>query len=615
MVKGQTAKKNFLNKVKSRDTLREDVLALLKEAKEIGEGEPGYLDKVKEANSKYLKMRKIEASWEKKGTGNKYFQKEYPDGELKDLKFYRHPSKFQNSLFSKKKGIDDDIAKAIESGHSPPAKQLRGKTPVAVPVGETTDKETQTEDPTMPTATAKPVKDDDKTSFGTQQGKVSQMEEEEVSPGGMQPPPPVPGAAEAEEAKARDRMQDWLVGVAEGEASSWIETYEAGLASESQKDHREKEVAAHNKMIQHLGSGWRSVDPEDRKMMFKWYYSQTHVNDAPEASQPTEPDVNNGDAEATPQNEEEAMNMDDIRSMYIEEDTPPVVPAPDVSNDPAAQSTTYSDRTTQGDAPEFQQFNAPVPNINIEIDDTSPAGSGLPPAGSGIPVSDGTAGMPGASMLTSSSLLNSVNFPTDAAQKLIEDRMRAKKSINALKEEIRAMHLIYDDDIPAFKQQPHVGQKNDALKSGDIKVVRAHHKSMQDTIRNYYKTSDLKVGVILSAEGFFGGAAGASPNLAALTQPRLGEIGGSNVRVSRPGHEFDNAVAGETRVNRLGRNYRKPVSRNVPKVGNPPTASQVKEPQQIDDVERPLRRQRGFRQRRINSEIPGMKIILKTGKK
>ena len=231
-------------------------------------------------------------------------------------------------------------------------------------------------------------------------------------------------------------MRDWLNNIKDEEVDNWAEVYEAGVASDSPADHLEKQQRAFALLKMHLGPGYEALPKEQLDLMFKWYYATGHVDDPEtvEASQPTEPDINNDGPGATPQNADEAFTQDDINNLTIEDEAPPVVPPPDVSNDPAAQSTTFSDRTTQQNAPEFQPFNPPENNVDIEIDDT---GAG-PPVGSGIPVSGG---LPGANMMTSSSLLNSMSFPTDAAQKLVEDRMRQKKGIEAVKEEIRAMHL------------------------------------------------------------------------------------------------------------------------------------------------------------------------------
>ncbi len=623
MVKGDTAKKNLAKLVKERDEMREEIISLINDAKDLDPKEKK--EQFEKASALYTKLRKHESNKIKK---NQHFNT--PEGK-KGLKRYT-PAGDTKVLVDKKGKLKEDLFKILNEGTiftgKAPGKSIRGKkdsgdgagagsadvsNTTSVGSAETADTNVA-EDPDFdelspPKEPTPPKKAEPKETFGQKEDKTSKLQEEEVSPAGAPVGPPDDVMTEGQISDARIHMRDWLNNLKDEEVDSWAEVYEAGVSSDSPADHLEKQQRAFALLKMHLGPGYEALPKEQLDLMFKWYYATGHVDDPEtvEAAQPTEPDINNDGPGATPQNADEAFTQDDINNLTIEDEGPPIVPPPDVSNNPAAQSTTFSDRTTQQDAPEFQPFNPPENNVNIEIDDT---GAG-PPVGSGIPVSGG---LPGANMMTSSSLLNSMSFPTDAAQKLVEDRMRQKKGIEALKEEIRAMHLIYDDDIPSFKKQPHVGQKNDALKSNDIKVVRAHHKSMQDTIRNYYKTSDLKVGVILSAEGFFGGGAGMNPNLAALSQARVPELGGS-VRVSKPGHEFDNAVAGQTRVNRLGRNYKKPVSRNVPKVGTGPTATNLKEMPQTDDVERPFRSQRGFRQRRINSNIPGLKVVLKTGKK
>ena len=615
MVKGETGKKNLDKLVQKRNEMRAEIISLINDAKDLDPDEKRA--QYMKASKLYTELRKHESNKIKK---NSHFNT--PEGR-KGLKRFT-PAGDTQVLVDKKGKLKEGLFKILNEGIAFEAKSIRGKKQSGEGAGAASaddDGGSQTSTASQETNVAEDPDFDElepppkKGGFGDKQGKLETLEEEEVEPKGdvqPAPPAPIPGAIEAAENDSREHMRVWLNTIKEDEISGWAQVYEAGMASDSKANHEEKAAAAYHQMTAYLGAGFEGVPKEQRDLMFKYYYASAHVNDAPEASQPTQPDVNNDSPGATPQSEAEAFSQDDINNLTIEDGptVPPVDPAPDVSNDPAAQSTTFSSAQTAQDAPEFQPFNPPVNNVNIEIDDTG----SVPPMGSGIPMTGGGAALPNASMLTSSSLLNSVNFPTDVAQQMVEDRLRAKKTINQLKEEIRALHLVYDDNIPSFKQNPHLGQKNDALKSDDIKVVRAHHKNMEDTIRKYYKTSDLKVGVILSAEGFFGSGAGVNPNLAALTQPRVPEMGG-NVRVSRPGHEFDNAVAGETRVNRLGRNYRKPVSRNVPKVGFGTTKAQIREPQQTADVERPLRGQRGFRSRRITTGMPGMTIKLKTGKK
>ena len=424
--------------------------------------------------------------------------------------------------------------------------------------------------------------------------------------------------------QAQDRMRDFLTGLNEDDVEAAAEVYEAGKSSENKLDHTEKEAHAFNKMKQHLGPGFKDIPQEQQQLMFKYYYAETHHSkrdDVIESNQPNVPDVNNDSPNVESKTQKDTFTQEEIDSMFVDDSTEEqqqqdqqraeaeaeFTEAQQSSAGGTAQATPPRPPNTQQDAPEFRQFNPQYTDLNIEIDDTSPSGTLDPSTQAAIPTSSTGA-------FTSSSILNSINFPTDEAQKLIEDRTRNKKSIEALKEEIKCMHLIYDDDIPSFKKNPHLGQKEDALKSNDINKVKAHHKSMQETIRNHYKTSDLKVGVILSAESFFGNSFAANPNLAALSQPRIPELNPSRVRAVKPGHEFDGALQGETRVNRLGRNYKKPVKRNVPKVGTGPTSQKIQEPKQVPDVEKPLFSQRGFRQRRINRNV-GIPIVLKTGKR
>jgi hypothetical protein len=448
--------------------------------------------------------------------------------------------------------------------------------------------------------------------FGSKQGQTSEMkpdekskqkEELEILPEGeaVAAPAPTPEGEAAEE--ALKRFDDFMVSTSIPRLEANTIAYEAGKASENVKDHREKETEAWAKMQTFLGDGWRDLEQDKQQIIFHHFYAEKLHNNPVEPDAPGEPEVNNDEPGFTPQNMED-FTQADFESLNVE-DPPEVQFNPLDPEQEALSKDNTKPPTSQMDMPEFRQFNPTTQNVNIEIDDTSPSGS--------IGANTGAIPEP-VGAFTSSNILNSINFPTDEAQKMIEDRMRNRKTIEVLKEEIKAMHLIYDDDIPQFKKNPHLGQKEDALKSNDLNKVKAHHQSMQNTIRNYYKTSDLKVGVILSAESFYGSNYASHPNLAALTQPRLPEYETSRVRAVQPGHEFDNAVAGETRVNRLGRNYKKPVKRNVPKVGQPTMAQNIQDPKQLPDVERPLFSQRGFRQRRISNNI-GLPIKLKVDKR
>ena len=609
--KGQSTRNNLIDLFNQQEERVVKLRELINEYKKDNDEEVG-----KEAQKLYAELKKADKEGIKKNT---YFKSKEGREEFPNDKFKRfsHPGdkdglKNNVKLFTSK-GMNDIISKHIFEGSNFERPVLRGKKvgkinlqpkpkkaeskepPMATPIG---DKEEEEKAPEPDPAQVKTDQDPEE-GIGAKQGTLSELKDDsaqqkqelEVLPEPVAPPP----SPEFEE--ARKRMDDFILGINADQMISFAETYEAGKASENQKDHREKEVHAWSKMQDYLGDGWKSLPKEDVELMHHFFYSETLHQHPPEADAPGEPEVNNDTPEFTPQNMDD-FTQADIDSMNIGDDPPSVAP-PDPQQEALSQATEPNIPTTQ-QMPEFRQFNPTTQNVNIEIDDTSPAGTTSMPQPVGA--------------YTSSNIMNSINFPTDEAQKMIEDRMRSKKTIEQLKEEIRAMHLIYDDDIPQFKKNPHLGQKEDALKSSDLQKVKAHHESMQNTIRNYYKTSDLKVGVILSAESFFGSNFAAHPNLAALTQPRMPEYDTSRVRAVQPGHEFDNAVAGETRVNRLGRNYKKPVKRNVPKVGQPTMAQNIKDPKQVPDVERPLFSQRGYRQRRVNTNV-GMPIKLKVSKK
>ena len=86
-----------------------------------------------------------------------------------------------------------------------------------------------------------------------------------------------------------------------------------------------------------------------------------------------------------------------------------------------------------------------------------------------------------------------------------EDAQRSKMTIARLKEEIRALHLIYDNNIDKFRSNPHKADKDDALKSDKVEVVRKHHKDMEVTIREYYRSGGgdtLQVGVIVPIDTY-----------------------------------------------------------------------------------------------------------------
>ena len=82
-----------------------------------------------------------------------------------------------------------------------------------------------------------------------------------------------------------------------------------------------------------------------------------------------------------------------------------------------------------------------------------------------------------------------------------DDEENVKRlGIEEAKHQIRALHTVYDRLIPAFKEAAHTKSRDDALKSGDKKVVHAHLLDMMRTVRDFYSRSKgLQVGIVVPA--------------------------------------------------------------------------------------------------------------------
>jgi len=160
-----------------------------------------------------------------------------------------------------------------------------------------------------------------------------------------------------------------------------------------------------------------------------------------------------------------------------------------------------------------------------------------------------------------------------------EDKKRSKKTIDQLKDEIRAYHIVYDDNIPEFASKPHQGQKNDALKSKDIRVVRRHHKDMETTIRNYFKTTSLKIGVIYDINsirqpiGVQPPAPGTIPGMTRqeiISQAATGETNKQSLRRAMKFTDpYGRAIAGDVNPPRGGlhSHQQAPIKNLIPKSG------------------------------------------------
>ena len=194
---------------------------------------------------------------------------------------------------------------------------------------------------------------------------------------------------------------------------------------------------------------------------------------------------------------------------------------------------------------------------------------------------------------------------------ILEDKKRNNKNLSTLKEEIRCFHKIYNDLIPIFTSKEHKEKYDKAIKSDSVKLVKEHHIEMSDQIRKYFKTSELKLGVIMSAESVFGsGEIGHIPSMMGsqgqgVPVHRTGIGGGGSVAIPKGKDRYANARSGERNIIRGGVNSRKAIGKAIPKdIDSKLYVDQIPEPDfGIDDAFRP----RTYIRRRVHRN-PSVKI-------
>ena len=189
-----------------------------------------------------------------------------------------------------------------------------------------------------------------------------------------------------------------------------------------------------------------------------------------------------------------------------------------------------------------------------------------------------------------------------------ENRQRGKASIKRLKEEIRAYHLVYDNNIKEFRENPHKKQKDDALKSNDIEVVRAHHKKMEEKIREYYRSGDadsLNVGVIVPIDTYLQQYLSRSTPQVSTIQPPQPATTGSTLgathrhqHLTKKGHDaFGHSIAAGTYYQRGGiQSYKQqPVANHTIRIKGKASSATISDPKVYVDapmnnfLQRPLK--------------------------
>ena len=150
----------------------------------------------------------------------------------------------------------------------------------------------------------------------------------------------------------------------------------------------------------------------------------------------------------------------------------------------------------------------------------------------------------------------------DRAKESMERRHRESLSVQQLKQEIEALHSVYDSLIPEFKKGDHQRQKASAMASGRPEALREHLSNMMASVRRYYTQGGMRVGVIISREAFMGmsgGQAGAGMSVPATSQQKGIEITKHGQSKFRPGVRNEQVMRG-------GINTKKTLDNFIPKV-------------------------------------------------
>ena len=76
--------------------------------------------------------------------------------------------------------------------------------------------------------------------------------------------------------------------------------------------------------------------------------------------------------------------------------------------------------------------------------------------------------------------------------------------LTRIKDMIRALHLVYEREIPLFREEVHQADKERALASNNIEYARKHLDKMSEIIKEFYKSdTSMKLGIIISADSLF----------------------------------------------------------------------------------------------------------------
>ena len=208
-------------------------------------------------------------------------------------------------------------------------------------------------------------------------------------------------------------------------------------------------------------------------------------------------------------------------------------------------------------------------------------------------------------------ILSQLEPQSEVASKLAEDKKRRRKDVERLIKEINCFHLVYDDYIPLFRSKEHNKAKDDAIASKDRDKLIKHHLMMSNAIRQYYKTADLRVGVIMSAESMFGQSVSnlITGHMASGGAALPNALGGAKF-IPKGSDPVKGAIAGDVTIRRGGRNTKRPITRLVPKAGFSAEPTPIPEFTPVVDAPLPYVFQTGVRARRQYRD-PQLKLKVK----
>jgi hypothetical protein len=98
----------------------------------------------------------------------------------------------------------------------------------------------------------------------------------------------------------------------------------------------------------------------------------------------------------------------------------------------------------------------------------------------------------------------SAGMPMNAQHAVEMDKEDGEgKSTDRLKDEIKAMHLVYNHKAKEFLDKAHQSAMHRALLSHDADTVRGHHRGMLEAVAKYYasgKGNGMRIGVVVGVE-------------------------------------------------------------------------------------------------------------------